>query len=324
MNDVIIFAVASLGMIGIAAAVILYFVAQKFKVIEDPRIDEVEQVLPAANCGGCGLAGCRAFAEASVNQGSQKGNLDGLNCPVGGNEIMSQVAEILGLVVEEKDPEIAVVRCNGSHANSPKKVSYEGATSCSFAHNLFGGEGGCPFGCLGLGDCVKSCGFDAIHINSETGLPEVNDKCVACGACVEACPRDIIELRPKGKKDRRIFVSCINKEKGGPAKKNCKVACIGCGKCFKVCPFEAITMKDNLAYIDPVKCKLCRKCVVECPTGAIHELNFPPRKEKKTEPKKAAIAEGGEKVAAQKKEAAPVKAEKKQDNQSDSTEKETK
>lgn len=280
MNEVIIYSVASLGLIGIAAAVILYFVAQKFKVIEDPRIDEVEDALPSANCGGCGYAGCRAFAEASVKQGTDLGNLEGLNCPVGGNEIMGEVAKILGLEVEMQDPLIAVIRCNGSKTNSPGKVAYDGASSCAFAHNLFGGEGGCPHGCLGLGDCVDACNFEAIFINEETGLPEVNDKCVACGACVKACPRDIIELRPKGKKDRRIFVSCVNKEKGGPAKKNCATACIGCSKCFKVCPFDAITMKDNLAYIDPIKCKLCRKCVVECPTGAIHELNFPPRKVK--------------------------------------------
>ena len=278
MNEVVIYSIVSLGLIGTAAAVILYFIAQKFKVIEDPRIDDVEGTLPAANCGGCGFAGCRAFAEATVNQGNQKGNLEGLNCPVGGNDVMADVAKILGLEVEEQDPLIAVIRCNGGKINSPGKVAYEGATSCAFAHNLFGGEGGCPFGCLGLADCVDVCNFDAIHMNPETDLPVVNDKCVACGACVEACPRDIIELRPKGKKDRRIFVSCINKEKGGPAKKNCDVACIGCSKCFKVCKFDAITMKDNLAYIDPLKCTLCRKCVVECPTNAIHELNFPPRK----------------------------------------------
>ena len=297
MNEVVIYAVASLGTIGIAASVILYFVAQKFKVIEDPRIDGVGEALPAANCGGCGFAGCRAFAEATVKQGEEKANLDGLNCPVGGNDVMAAVAEILNLTVEEQDPLIAVVRCNGSHANSPKKVSYQGAASCAFAHNLFSGEGGCQFGCLGLGDCVRSCDFDAIHMDPETGLPVVNDKCVACGACVKACPRDIIELRPKGKKDRRIYVCCVNKEKGGPAKKNCSVACIGCGKCVKVCPFDAITLENNLAYIDPVKCKLCRKCVPECPTDAIHELNFPPRKVKE-ETATADKQEGGEAPAA--------------------------
>jgi len=264
--------------------VILFFVAQRFKVIEDPRIDDVEDSLPAANCGGCGFAGCRNFAEALVKSAVEKESIDGFNCPVGGNETMSTVASILSLEVEEQDPLIAVIRCNGSLANAPHKVKYDGPATCSFAHALSSGESGCPYGCLGLGDCVRACDFDAIHINPETGLPDVNDKCVACGACVDACPRNIIELRPKGKKDRRIYVCCINEEKGGPARKNCSVACIGCGKCVKVCPFDAITLENNLAYIDPEKCKLCRKCVPECPTNAIHELNFPPKKPKPEKP----------------------------------------
>jgi len=273
-----IYSVISIGSIGIAAAVILYFVAQRFKVIEDPKIDEVEEALPAANCGGCGYPGCRNFAEATVKSAHDSKHIEGLNCPVGGNDVMSQVAAILGLEVEESKPMIAVVRCNGSRENSPQKVQYDGPATCAFAHNLYSGEGGCPHGCLGLGDCVASCAFDAIHMDPETGLPVVNDKCVACGACVKACPRNIIELRFKGPKDRRIFVSCVNKEKGGPAKKNCAVACIGCGKCEKECKFDAITIENNLAYIDHEKCKLCRKCAPVCPTNAIHELHFPPKK----------------------------------------------
>jgi len=287
VNEVLIYALLTLAMLGTVLAVILYFVAQKFKVIEDPRIDVVDEVLPKANCGGCGYPGCRNFAEVSVKSADEHKNLDGLNCPVGGKDVMKQVAAILGLEVAEKDPMIAVVRCNGSKTNSPAKLQYDGPSTCAFAHNLFAGEGGCPHGCLGLGDCVVSCDFDALHMDAETGLPVVNDKCVACGACVKACPRGIIEMRLKGKKDKRIYVCCINEEKGGPAKKNCVVACIGCSKCFKVCPHDAIVMNNNLAYIDDEKCKLCRKCVEECPTNSIHELNFPPRKPK-AEPVEAA------------------------------------
>jgi Na+-translocating ferredoxin:NAD+ oxidoreductase RNF subunit RnfB len=274
VNEVLIYGVITLGTIGLVSAIILFFVAQKFKVIEDPRIDEVEEALPSANCGGCGYAGCRAFAENLV----KAGNMNGFNCPVGGSEVMNNVATILGLVPEITEPMIAVVRCNGSFSHSPKKVEYDGIASCSSANTLYAGDGGCSFGCLGLADCVAACNFEAIFMNPETGLPEVNSKCIACGACVEACPRNIIELRYLGKKERRIFVSCVNEEKGAPAKKNCAVACIACSKCFDVCPFDAIEMKNNRAYIDYEKCKLCRKCVEVCPTNAIQEINFPLRK----------------------------------------------
>jgi len=277
VNQVLIYAIIAISSIGAISAFILYFVAQKFKVIEDPKIDEIVDKLPGANCGGCGFAGCRNFAEAIVKAGS----LYNLQCPVGGNAVLKDIAPILGIVAEERTPQIAVVRCSGSFVNAPRKAAYDGATTCLFANNLFAGESGCPYGCLGLSDCVFSCKFDAIYIDKTTGLPIVsNEKCVACGACVKACPRKIIEIRNKNKKDRRIYVSCINQEKGGPARKNCEVACIGCGKCVKACAFDAITLESNLAYIDFEKCTLCRKCVEECPTHAIVELNFPPRKDK--------------------------------------------
>jgi RnfABCDGE-type electron transport complex B subunit len=262
---------------GALSALILYLAAQKFKVFEDPRINLVEEALPAANCGGCGFPGCRAFAEALV----KADDISDLNCPVGGADVMAEVAKILGKEVGKADPLVAVLRCNGTCELRPRNNKYEGATSCAAAALLYGGETGCSYGCYGLGDCVKACAFDAMHMDEETGLPVINeDNCVACGACVEACPKDIIELRKKGPKGRRIFVSCVNKEKGAVAKKACSVACIGCGKCVKECPFDAITLENNLAYIDYEKCRLCRKCVVVCHTHAIHEINFPPRKEK--------------------------------------------
>lgn len=280
MDNIVIIAVSTLGGLGLISAVILYFIASKFKVIEDPNIDLVEEVLPSANCGACGFPGCRAFAEATTKSARDEKTLDDLFCPVGGNDVMQEVGAILGLEVAKQDPMIAVVRCNGSFAHTPAKVKFDGISSCAFANNLFSGEGGCMFGCLGQGDCVDVCDFDAIRMNPETGLPVVNDKCTACGICVDACPRNIIELRPRGIKDRRIFVSCVNKEKGGPARKNCEVACTGCTKCVKVCKFDAITIKDFLAYIDFSKCTLCRKCIDECPTNAIWEVNFKPRKPK--------------------------------------------
>ena len=197
---------------------------------------------------------------------------------------MAKVADILGKEAIEQAPRVAIVRCNGTPEFRPRVNEYDGAPTCAIAHSLYAGEGGCPHGCLGEGDCVVVCDFDAIHMDPATDLPVViDDKCTACGACVEACPRDIIELRKKNKKDRKIYVSCINEEKGVVAKKNCSVACIGCSKCFKVCPYEAITMNNNLAFIDSDKCKLCRKCVVECPTSAILEIHFPPRKPAKEE-----------------------------------------
>ncbi len=280
MSQIILFTIITLVAIGAAAAIILYFVAQKFKVFEDPRIDQVEEALPAANCGGCGFAGCRNFAEALV----KKDDWGDMFCPVGGNDTMAKAAAIMGKEAIEQAPRVAVVRCNGAPEFRPRLNVYNGAATCAIVHSLYIGEGGCPHGCLGEGDCVVVCDFDAIHMNPQTGLPEVvDDKCTACGACVDACPRDIIELRKKNKKDRKIFVSCINEEKGAVAKKNCSVACIGCSKCFKVCPYDAITMENNLAFIDSEKCKLCRKCVLECPTGAILELNFPPKKPAVTE-----------------------------------------
>lgn len=270
-----------LGSIGTVAAVVLFVVSKRFNVYENPLITDVEDVLPAANCGGCGSPGCRAFAEKLVNSE----DISDLFCPVGGNEVMKQVSGILGKEVAEKDPTVAVVLCQGACEVRPKTSLFEGPRSCAISALVYGGETDCQYGCLGFGDCVDVCDFDAMYMDEETGLPVIiTDKCTSCGACVKACPRGIIEMRPRNKRDLKVFVGCLNQDKAGIAKKACSVACIGCAKCADVCPKDAVRMTDSLAYIDPLVCTLCRKCVEVCPTHSIIETNFPPKKVKVNKP----------------------------------------
>lgn len=272
MDITIIWTIVVITLLGVLLAAVLFLVAQKFRVEEDPRIDEIEKLMPGANCGGCGFAGCRAFADSCV----KAGNLDNNFCPVGGNETMKQVAAVLGCAVVEQAPRVAVIRCNGSCSNRPKTNEYDGLATCRVKAALYSGDTGCAYGCLGCGDCASVCESDALHMNPETGLPEVDEqKCSACGKCVKACPKGIIELRAKGPRGMRLFVSCVNRDKGPAVKKACAAACIGCGICAKTCTHGAVTVENNVAYIDFSKCKLCRECEALCPTGAIHGVGFP-------------------------------------------------
>ena len=283
---ILVYTVLTLCIVGIVAALLLWLVAKKFKVEEDPRIDEVEKMLPGANCGGCGFAGCRGMADALV----VRDDISDLYCPVGGPDTMKAVADYLGKAAPEKEPRTATVRCGGTCDKRPRTNVYNGASSCAVASSLYVGETGCAFGCLGYGDCVEACAFDAIAVNPETGLAEVDaEKCTACGACVKACPKGLIELRKKWPKQRAVYVSCMSKDKGAVVMKACKAGCIGCSKCVKACAFEAIKVENNLAFIDSDKCKLCRKCVNECPTGAIRLVGMEPLpKEPKAAPAAAA------------------------------------
>lgn len=275
MNQIIVYTIITLTAIGLLAAVVIYFVSKKFAVTEDTRIADVEAVLPNTNCGGCGQPGCHAFATAVVGTG----DLNTLHCPVGGNAVMKQVAAILGVQAVEKDPYIAIVRCSGSFEYRKKTNVYDGASSCKIAASLYSGDTGCAYGCLGMGDCVEVCDFEAMYMDEKTGLPVViEDKCTACNACVKECPKDILELWPKGKKNQRIYVACLNEEKGSTARKECAVACSGCSKCFEACRYDAITMNESLAVIDSEKCKLCMECVDTCDVHNIITANVTPEK----------------------------------------------
>ena len=289
MVETILSAVLTLGIVAAVFAAILYLIARRFAVEEDPRVAEVTEMLPGINCGACGFPGCSGMASALV-EGADAGDISNLSCPPGGRETMSAIGEYFGLEVGSAKETVAVLRCGGSCEAAPAKSEYDGPASCVLAHTTFAGESGCPFGCFGHGDCAIACPFDAIKMNAQTRLPEVDrEKCTSCGACVTACPRNLFEIRPVGRRNRRVYVNCRNTEPAVVAKKNCSVACIGCSLCKKTCDgiVQAITIENNLAYIDPDKCIACGQCVNVCPTHAIVATFEPPKpkpKKKETEP----------------------------------------
>jgi len=243
----------------------LVFAYKKLMVEENPKITEVNEILPQANCGACGFSGCRAFAEAVV---SGMASADG--CPVGGADTAQKVAAILGIAAGEHLPKVARLHCRGTLEAAQPRGTYLGIPTCEAAH-LVGGNKQCSFGCLGFGDCVLACPFDALYMGEE-GLPVVReDKCTACGKCVSACPRNLFELHPLV---QDVLVFCRSEDRGPSAKKYCNNACIACGICVRACP-EAIEMENYLAKITDFK-KIPREKIPEiekCPTGAIGRIH---------------------------------------------------
>lgn len=260
------------GIIGIIAACLLYLAAKKFRVEEDPRIAEVEAILPGANCGGCGLSGCAAFARACCTATS----LDGLNCTGLGDEEMARIAKIVGLAEGMRVRKVAVIRCNAACETRQLVNHFEGIRSCALEHSYYQGESACNFGCLGLGDCVAACPFDAMKFSESLQYPTVDkDKCTGCGKCLEACPRALPRMREVHPGRQLVYVNCSNRNKGALAMKECEVSCIGCGLCKKKCPSEAITLESFLATIQGDKCISCLECVSVCPRKSIVAENNP-------------------------------------------------
>jgi Na+-translocating ferredoxin:NAD+ oxidoreductase RNF subunit RnfB len=238
----IIIAMVSLGGLGMIFSVGLSIANKKLYVEEDPRLAEVLEELPGVNCGGCGLPGCAAFAEAVVT-----GEAEISGCPVNSNEGSQLIAEIMGIEVTTSERLIARVMCQGGDYETAKKGVYQGVETCIGATFAGGGDKLCSYGCIGYGDCVDSCPFDAMYMN-KNGLPVViDDKCTGCGNCVDACPRDIMELHPESHK---LFVLCKNQDSPKESRKICTRACIGCGICVREAGEGNMEMKDGLAIVN--------------------------------------------------------------------------
>ena len=269
----IIIAILILGGLGLIFGLVLAAASKVFYVETDPRLDELNACLPGANCGGCGFAGCGAYAEAVL-----KGEAPVGKCASGGNECAKAMAAIMGVEAEEVTRKVAMVRCSGARTydaegnlkGAKMKATYEGFHDCVAASKV-GGSGplSCKYGCLGYGSCTRACKYGAISVKNGVAVVD-EDLCVGCMACAAVCPRKIITaVEP----DRNVVIACNSLAKGAVTNRACTIGCIGCGKCMKNCPNGAITITNNLAQIDYSKCTNCGECAKICPKGLIKDSN---------------------------------------------------
>lgn len=253
--------IVGLGGLSLIFGIVLALAFKKLAVKASEIEKKIRDLLPKANCGACGYPGCDAYAAALVEK---KGEVPVNLCTVGGSETAKQIGEVLGMEVEETEPQVCVLRCRGGRDQAVEKFDYVGPGDCRSNYILLGGNKACEYGCLGSGHCIEVCPFGAIEMGPDK-LPVIDrDKCTACGICVKECPRQVLELIPKS---QLIFLACKTLDKGKTVKNVCKVGCIGCTICVKACPYEdAIAMDGNLPKQDYRKCVSCGICYAKCPT----------------------------------------------------------
>ena len=263
MNSLVV-SILTMGILGALFAYGLSIARKRFKVEEDPRIDEIDVLLPGANCGGCGYPGCRAFAEAVAS-----GKAEPDSCPVGGTDTAREIAEIVGIKIMETERKVVVLLCRGTEEAAKRKAEYRGIKTCYAATIIQKGNKYCQYGCLGFGDCVDVCEYDAIQIGG-SGIPVVDtEKCTACGLCVRACPNHLLELHPLS---RTFFVFCKSHEGAKASITSCKNACTGCQLCAKGVKKEEIVVINNLSIIKDINVinnEVAMNWVKKCPTKAI-------------------------------------------------------
>ncbi len=254
--------VLSLGAIGLFFGLALAYASQKFAVDTDPKVEAIEEILPGANCGACGYPGCGAFAEAVANGET---SIDG--CTPGGEATANNIADILGVSHDaSQEKYIAEVVCLGGREHCKEQFDYNGIQDCRAAMMYENGFKACEYGCIGLGTCERVCPFDAITMQ-DNGLPHIDPElCKGCNRCKNICPKQVIRMINE---NTRHHVRCNSLDKGKVVRKVCEVGCIGCGVCAKVCPVDAITIENNLAYIDSHECINCGKCKEKCPRDCI-------------------------------------------------------
>lgn len=257
----IIVATLIVGVTGLVIGLLLGLAGEKFKVEVDEKELQVRDLLPGNNCGGCGFAGCDGLAKA-IAAGEAPTNA----CPVAGAKTAKLISAVMGTESEEKEKQVAFVKCAGTCDKTNVKYNYYGITDCKKVA-LIPGKGNkmCSYGCMGYGSCIKACVFDAIHIVNGIAVVD-KEKCVACGKCIKECPNNLIEFVPYKAEYR---VCCDSHDKGKEVKLACKAGCIGCMICVKNCEDNAISVVDNIAHIDYNKCTNCGKCAEKCPVKVI-------------------------------------------------------
>ena len=258
-------AIIIVTVIGVLTGILLTLASKFLGVKVNEKVIKVREVLPGANCGACGFAGCDDYAAKVASDITIKTNL----CTPGGSAVAMEISQILGVDFEAAEGRHAILKCGGSRERTNYVMEYQGYQSCAANKLFYRGRGACDKGCLGFGDCVAVCQYNAIKV--ENGLAHINkNMCIGCGQCVKACPNGLIEVVPN---NARIVVTCSATEGPKATKENCSNGCVSCKICEKTCKFDAIHVIDSHAVIDYEKCKNCGMCVNVCPRKTIKKYS---------------------------------------------------